>query len=90
MAERTEALLRIVVCLVSGLILSIWKALIQLVVLVNWIMTIVSGKRSKGLAEFCEIWNTQIYVFLRYVTMVNNKRPFPFRKIEKNISKFGK
>ena len=90
MGERVEALMRIVVGIVSGIILGLWKILIQAVGIIHWIMVIIAGKRDKGLAKFSEIWNTQIYVFLKYMTFVSNKRPFPFNTLEKNISKFGK
>ncbi len=76
--------------IISGIILSIWKVLIQIFGIINWIITIITGKRNKGLAEFSEIWNTQTYIFLRYMTFVSNKRPFPFQALEKNMSKFGK
>lgn len=88
--ERIEALMRVVVCLVSGIILGLWRALIQILTIVHWIMVIILGKRQKGIAEFCEMWNSQIYVFLRYMTFVSNKRPFPFNVLKHNISKFEK
>lgn len=88
MNERLETLMRIVVLIVTGLILGIWKALIQILVIVNFIITLITGKRSKGVANLCEIWNTQVYIFLRYITFVTNERPFPFEALEKNISKF--
>jgi len=87
-SERKEAWMRIVVGIVSGIILGLWKALIQILGLVHWIIAIITGKRNKGIAEFSEIWNTQIYVFLRYMTFVTNDRPFPFTNLEKNFSKF--
>jgi len=90
MSERKEAGIRIIVCIVSGIVLSVWKIFIQLLAIINWLIVVFSGKRSKELANMCEIWNTQIYVFLRYMTFVTNKRPFPFDKLVKNISKFGK
>ena len=90
MAERLEALLRIPVVIVSGIILGLWKSLIQILVVIHWIVVIITGKRSKGIAEFCEIWNTQIYIYLRYMTFVSNKRPFPFDSLKTNISKFEK
>ena len=88
--ERLEVLMRIVVLFISGLILSVWKFLIQILVVVNFLVTLVTGKRNKELAELCEIWNTQVYVFLRYITFVNNERPFPFVKLKKPLSKFEK
>ena len=87
MTERTEALMRIVVGIVSGIILGLWMALIKFLTFVNWVITLVAGKRNKGIAEFCEVWNTQVYIFIRYMTFVSNKRPFPFRSLEENISK---
>ena len=90
MGERTEAWMRIVVGVVSGIVFGLWKALIQILGVVHWIIVIFSGKRNKGLAEFSEIWNTQIYIFLRYMTFVTNQRPFPFTSLNKNLSKFKK
>jgi len=89
-SERTEALMRILVLIVSGIILAIWHALIKILVVIHWFIAIFTNKRNKGIAEFCEIWNTQIYVFFRYMTFVTNERPFPFNGITKDISKFEK
>jgi hypothetical protein len=90
MFERTEALMRIVVGIISGIIIGVWRVLIKVFALVNLLITLFSGKRSKELAELCEIWNTQVYTFLRYMTFVSNKRPFPFNALKKNLSKFEK
>lgn len=90
MNERLETLMRILIMIVSGIILGIWKALIQILIVVNFIITLITGKRNKGVANLCEIWNTQVYIFLRYITFVTNERPFPFEALEKNISKFKK
>ena len=90
MNERKEALIRIVVGIVTGIILGVWKMVIQIFAVINFLITLISGKRSKDLADLCEMWNTQIYVFLRYMTFVSNERPTPFRKLTKNFSKFGK
>jgi len=90
MSERTEALMRIVVGIVSGIIIGVWKIFIKILVIVNVLIALFTGKRNKDVAELCEIWNTQFYIFLRYMTFVSNKRPFPFNPLEKNLSKFGK
>jgi sorbitol-specific phosphotransferase system component IIC len=87
MNERGEVLMRIVVGIVSGIILGVWRWFIIIVAIVNAIYTLVNGKRMKELAEMSEIWNTQFYVFIRYLTFVSNKRPFPFENLAKNISK---
>ncbi len=88
MGERLEALMRIVVGVVTGIILGVWKMLIGVFWVINFIWTLISGKRIKELAELSEIWNTQMYVFLRYMNFVSNERPMPFRKMTKSFSKF--
>jgi len=90
MGERTESWMRILVGIVSGIILGLWKGLIQLLGIVHWFIIIFTGRRNRDLAEFSEIWNTQIYIFLRYMTFVTNERPFPFNSLTKNFSKFKK
>ena len=89
LSERKEGWFRIIVFIVSGLILSIWQVLVKILGLINWVITIVSGKRNKDLAMFCEYWNTEAYKFVRYMTFVSNKKPFPFSDLER-ISKFEK
>jgi len=86
--ERTEILVRIGVAIVSGIVLGVWRWFIIIIGIVNWIYTLFAGKRMKELAEMSEVWNTQIYIFLRYMTLVSNERPFPFNNLTKNFSKF--
>ena len=90
MTERLETLMRIVVGIVTGIILYFWGYLIIVLLIANFIYTIFSGKRLKELADLCEIWNTQSYVLKRYLIFESNKRPFPFRSLEKSISRFEK
>jgi len=90
MGERLEVLMRIVVAIVSGIILTIWRVFIVLLAVINLVYTLIMGKRLKELARLCEIWNTQLYIFVRYLIFVTNERPFPFNSLTKNISKFKK
>ncbi|MFH1307593.1 MAG: DUF4389 domain-containing protein [archaeon] len=89
MSERKEGWMRIVVGIVSGIILGIWRALVVVLGIVNFFVVIFSNKRNQGIADFCEIWNTQIYIFLKYMTFVTNERPFPFKPLTPSMSKFG-
>jgi sorbitol-specific phosphotransferase system component IIC len=82
-SERKEAWFRIVVMIITGVILGIWHTLIKLLIFVNFIITIFSGKRNKKLALFCEYWNTEAYKLLKYISFMSNKRPFPFSKIQR-------
>lgn len=81
MTERKEALMRIVVGIVSGIILSVWKVVIQVFGIFHFIVVLVNNKRNKTFAEFCHIWNCQVYSFLKYMTFATNKRPFPFNPL---------
>ena len=87
MGERTEALLRIVIGPISGIILGLWKVIVQVVTVIHWFYAIITGKRNKGLAQFCNMWVTYAYNFIRYMTFTTNKRPFPFNEFGKNIEK---
>jgi predicted DCC family thiol-disulfide oxidoreductase YuxK len=86
--ERKEAWMRIIVGIISGIILYVWRYLIVVFAIINFVYTIFAKKRLKELAEMSEIWNTQYYFFQRYMIFESNERPFPFTKLKKNISKF--
>lgn len=86
-SERKEAWFRILVLIITGIILEVWKALIIVLAIINWLIVVFSGKRNKGIAEFCEYWNSEKYRFFRYLTFITNERPFPFTEM-KRLSKF--
>jgi len=86
-SERKEAWFRIVVAIIAGIVLAVWRYLIFALAIINWFIVVFGGKRNKELAMFCEYWNTEFYKFIRYLTFVSNKRPFPFTSMER-ISKF--
>jgi hypothetical protein len=87
-SDRKEAWMRIVVAIVSGIVLGVWEYFILILGVINFFYTIFKGKRIKELAEMSEIWNTQKYIFQRYMIFESNFRPFPFTKLQENISKF--
>ena len=88
-SERKEAWFRIIVCIISGIILGLWKVIIVVLGIINWLIAVFSGKRNKDIANFCEYWNSETYKYIRYLTFVSNKRPFPFSEVER-MSKFEK
>ena len=90
MGERTEIFMRILVAIVSGIILGVWRWFIIIINIFNWVYTLFVGKRHREIAGLSEMWNTQFYTYLRYMTLVSNHRPFPFNDLAKNISKFKK
>jgi len=88
-SERKELLWRILVAIVTGIILGVWKAFIQILFIVNFVIVLFTGKRNKEIADLCEIWNSETYRFIRYLTFVTNERPFPFTSL-KTLGKFEK
>lgn len=81
--EKREAWFRIIVLIISGVILMAWKYLIIILVILNWLITVIYGKRSRKMAEFSEYWNTEVYKYVRYITFNTNNRPFPFSDLQK-------
>ena len=86
--ERKEALIRILIFIISGIILSVWRIFIYVIIFVHLIYVLIMGKRMKDLATLGETWNTQWYIFQKYIIFLDNRRPFPFGKLEKNIDQF--
>ncbi|MCX6749485.1 MAG: DUF4389 domain-containing protein, partial [Candidatus Pacearchaeota archaeon] len=68
--------------------LCIWRYFVIVLAIINFLYAIFKAKRMKNLAEMSEIWNTQYYVFQRYIIFESNFRPFPFTKLQKSMSKF--
>lgn len=88
-SERKELLWRILVAIVSGIILNLWKCLVLVLAIVNLVVVLFTKKRNKDIAEFCEYWNSELYRFTRYMTFETNERPFPFTSLKK-LGKFEK
>lgn len=78
MGERLEALMRIIVGIVSGFVLGAWGIVIEIIVLLHWLYVIILGKRHKGMAEMSHDWLHELYRFYRYMVFHTNERPFPF------------
>ena len=51
MSERKEAWMRIIVGIVSGIIIGLWKAVVEIVSIFHWFYVLFTGKRSKGITE---------------------------------------
>ena len=88
-SERGELLWRILVAIISGIILSIWKTLVWILAVIHWFIVLFTGERNQGIAEFSEYWNSEIYRFIQYLTFMTNERPFPFTPL-KRLGKYVK
>jgi hypothetical protein len=80
MGERLEALLRIPLAIVYGIILAVWGFITALAVLVHWFHALILGRRHKGIAEFTNRFIAYVYEVYRYLYLVTNERPWPIGK----------
>ena len=76
--ESSEALMRIPVGIVSGIVIGLWRVLVVFLALVDFVTTLVSSKRSKDIADFSETWNTQMYVFYEVYAFCFKRKAISF------------
>ena len=88
-SEQTEIFMRIIVLVVTGIILAVWRWLIVVFAIVHWFIVLFTNQRNREIAYFSEYWNTELYRFTRYLTFETNERPFPFTSM-KRFGKFEK
>jgi hypothetical protein len=84
-SERGEAIIRIFVSIVSGILLNFWKFAVAILTIFHWVYVILTGERHEGIAKFSNHYCTQDYRFNRYMTFATNERPFPFTESGKDI-----
>jgi len=80
--------MRIIVGVIAGIILKLWSTLVAVVTIIHWVYVLFTAKRIKGLADFCNTWNTQTYKYFRYMTFSTNKRVFPFVDLGENMKEY--
>ena len=86
-AEKKEALMRIPVGIVAGIILELWGLVILVLALFHFFYVLFTGKRKKAISEFSNQYIGFAYSSLRYMTFTVNKRPFPFDDMQKPLEK---
>lgn len=86
MKVRGEALFRLVVAVVSGIILWVWGYVTCLFAFTNLIIVLITGKRNKDLSELALVWLTQVYATGRYLFFIDDVRPFPFNSLTRTAS----
>lgn len=79
-AERGAILKRLLVTLVCMIFLEVTVLLVQLSVLFQYGFLLISKKRSEPLRVFTNNLSQYGYRLMRFNTLNDNKRPFPFEK----------
>jgi len=85
--QKREAWMRIPIAIVSGFILDVWGFFICIFAIAQLIIILIEGKSNKELLRMCNVYLIQLYTFVKYVTFLSDKRPFPFADLEKEIEK---
>ncbi|MCX6751032.1 MAG: DUF4389 domain-containing protein [Candidatus Pacearchaeota archaeon] len=88
--EKKEVWMRIPIFIISGFILEVWGFFILIFALVQFILLLVENKKNKELLRMCNMYIIQLYVFMRYIAFLSDKRPFPFGDLEKEIERINK
>lgn len=86
-SERKEALVRIPVGIISYIILHFWTILVFILVLFQLAYVIITGKRNKPVATFCNQYIAYLYTVWRYLAFTTDSRPFPFNDFQKPFEK---
>jgi len=86
MGDRLEALLRIPLAFIYGIIIGIWGLITALAVIVHWFYALIRGKRHRGIAEFTNRFVFYVYEVDRYLSLVTNERPWPIGKTRRTPS----
>ena len=81
-SERKEAFFRIIVAIVSGIILYLWYYAVAVLILINWLIVVFSGRKSMPIAKFCGFWTREVSRFIGYLSFASEERPFPFNELE--------
>ena len=81
MSERVGALVRIPLFILYGIIAGLWQQLMALLALFHLLYVLVTGRRSKSMANFANTYAMYKYRVSRYLNFVSNKKAFPFADI---------
>lgn len=83
MSQRTEALMRIPIGIISGIIIGLWGELVGLLSIINFFIILFRKKRSISISDFANIWVSESYRFYRYMNFTTDNRPFPWKDLRK-------
>lgn len=78
MGERVEALIRIPLAFVYGVITMVWGLIIGIALIIHWFYTIILGKRHEEIAVFTNKYIAYLYEVYRYLYLTTNARAWPF------------
>lgn len=78
---------RLVYTLLFVVILSLVNFMIQLIALVQFVILLLTRSYSEPLRSFSNKAAAYVYRLVRYITLNDNTRPFPFRDFPDELEK---
>ncbi len=85
--SRKKIGIRLLYTVMYLIIFEILKTVIQITVLFQYIYLLITKKYSVPLKNFSNKVATYAYKIIRYVTINDNARPFPFREFPEEMEK---
>lgn len=76
--SRSKILLRLLYSLICMIIFEILKLIIQVTVVFQFVYLLITQKHSEPLRSFSNKIATYAYKIIRYATLNDNTKPFPF------------
>ncbi|HEU4620133.1 MAG TPA: DUF4389 domain-containing protein [Gammaproteobacteria bacterium] len=76
--KRRSTWMRLVFMIVLWLLYQVAEFVAGVVIVIQFLWVLFTGKKNPGLLEFGQSISTYIYEVLRYLTFNTEERPFPF------------
>jgi hypothetical protein len=87
--SRKKIAIRLLYTIMYLIIFEILKTVIQVTVVFQYIYLLITRKYSNPLRNFSNKVATYAYRIIRYVTLNENLRPFPFHEFPEEMEKPG-
>ena len=82
---RAKVGIRLIYTLLFLVILSLMHFLIQMITLIQFIVLLITKSYSEPLRSFSNKAAAYVYRLVRYTTLNENNRPFPFAEFPREI-----
>ena len=76
--SRKKIAIRLFFTLIAVVALEVFKVIVWLIVLFQYIYLFITRTHSDGLRGFCNKVSVYAYRVFRYMSLNENQRPFPF------------
>jgi D-alanyl-lipoteichoic acid acyltransferase DltB (MBOAT superfamily) len=84
-ANRTQIAVRLLFTLLYLIVFEILKTIIQVAVLFQYVYLLITKKHNEPVRNFSNKVTTYAYKVLRYLTLNENLKPFPFSEFPKEM-----